>query len=84
MSSENHDELASAFGPAVAEEMLKFGITRVSIDHFHYKDFRYTNVKDAIAQAKRQQAINGQRRENDAPKGTGGHPVKLQLPLCRP
>ena len=56
MSSENHDELPSAFGPDVAEEMLKFGITRVSIDHFHYKDFRYTNVKDAIAQAKRQQA----------------------------
>jgi hypothetical protein len=57
MSSENYDELASAFGPEVAEEMLKLGITRVSIDHFHYKDFRYTNVKDAIAQAKRQQAI---------------------------
>jgi hypothetical protein len=56
MSSENHDELASALSPEVAKEMLKFGITRVSIDHFHYKDFRYTNVKDAIAQAKRQQA----------------------------
>jgi hypothetical protein len=68
MSSENHDELASAFGLEVAEEMLKFGITCVSMDHFHYKDFRYTNVKDAIAQANRQQAINGQRRD-DAPKG---------------
>ena len=56
MSSENHEELASAFGPDVTKEMVKFGITRVSIDHFHYKDFRYTNVKDAIAQAKRQQA----------------------------
>jgi hypothetical protein len=52
MSSEK--ELASAFGSEVAEEMLKSGITRVSVDH--YKDFRYTNVKDAIAQAKRQQA----------------------------
>jgi len=48
--------LASAFSPEVAEEMLKFGITRVSIEHFRYKDFRYTNVRDAIAQAKRQQA----------------------------
>jgi hypothetical protein len=57
MSSEDRDELASAFGPEVAKEMLEFGITRVSIDHFHYKDFRYTNVKDAIAQAKRQQAV---------------------------
>jgi hypothetical protein len=56
MLSENHDELASAFGPEVAKEMLRFGIARVSINQFHYKDFRYTNVKDAIAQAKRQQA----------------------------
>jgi hypothetical protein len=55
MSSGNYDELASAFGPDVAEEMLKSGITRVTTDYFHYKEFRYTNVKDAIAQAKWQQ-----------------------------
>jgi hypothetical protein len=27
MSSEDRDELASAFGPEVAKEMLEFGIT---------------------------------------------------------
>ena len=37
------------------DEMAKYGITRVSVDYFHYKDFRYTNLADAIAQAKRQQ-----------------------------
>ena len=57
-SSGNHDQLASAFSPEVAEEMLKFGITRVFIEHFHYQDFRYTNAKDAIAQAKRQQGLS--------------------------
>ena len=36
------------------DEMAKYGITRVSVDYFHYKDFRYTNLADAIAQAKRQ------------------------------
>jgi len=56
MSSENYDELASAFGTDIAEEMQKFGVTRVTTDYFYYKEFRYTNVKDAIAQAKRQQS----------------------------
>jgi hypothetical protein len=55
MSSERQGELVSAFGQEAAGEMLKFGITRISVDHFHYKDFRYTNVKDAIAQAKREE-----------------------------
>jgi len=36
-----------------AEEMAKYGITRVPVDYFHYGDFRYTNLKDAVAQAKR-------------------------------
>ena len=49
------DELTTAFGAEVAEEMRKFGISRVSVDYFHYKEFRYTNLRDALAQAKRQQ-----------------------------
>ena len=36
-----------------AEEMAKYGINRVPVDYFHYKQFRYTNLKDAIAQAER-------------------------------
>jgi hypothetical protein len=58
MKTATYDELASAFGPEAADEMLRFGIAQVSVDYFHYKEFRYTNLKDAIAQAKRQQISN--------------------------
>ena len=43
----------SATKPAEAEEMAKYGIALVPVDYFHYGKFRYTNLKDAIAQAKR-------------------------------
>ena len=38
----------------IAEDMAKYGITRVPIDYYYYKEYRYTNLEDAIAQAKRQ------------------------------
>lgn len=44
-----------AFSPEDTEDMTKYGITRVPVDYFHYGEFRYTNLKDAVAQAKRQQ-----------------------------
>jgi thiamine monophosphate synthase len=44
----------SATNPAEAEEMAKYGIVLVPVDYFHYGKFRYTNLKDAIAQAKRE------------------------------
>ena len=43
------------FSPKNAEDMAKYGITRVPVDYFHVGGFRYTNLSDAIAQAKRQQ-----------------------------
>ena len=46
---------AQVIGPESSEEMLKFGITCVPVDYFYYKSFRYTNLKDAIAGAKRNQ-----------------------------
>jgi hypothetical protein len=41
--------------PAIeaVESMAKYGITRVRIDNFCYGGFRYTNLDDAIAEAKR-------------------------------
>ena len=48
-------ETLSIPGTEVAEEMKRYGITRVPVDYFHYKNYRYTNVSDAIAQAKRDQ-----------------------------
>ena len=59
-------DLTAAFGAQVAEEMRNFGITRVSVDYFHYKEFRYTNLKDALAQARRQQTGPGLVRDEPA------------------
>jgi hypothetical protein len=34
-------------------ELARLGIKRVQADTFHWRDFRYSNVRDAIAAAKR-------------------------------
>jgi hypothetical protein len=47
-------EINPAINSEAAEAMAKYGITRVPVDYFHYKEFRYTNLADAIAQATRQ------------------------------
>jgi hypothetical protein len=36
------------------KEMLELGIERVSVDYFYFKEYRYTDLNDAVAQAKRQ------------------------------
>jgi hypothetical protein len=38
------------------DEMTRYGITRVPVDHYHYKQYRYTHLHDAIAQAERELA----------------------------
>lgn len=40
-------------GRNAADQMAEHGITCVPIDNFYYREFHYTNVKDAIAQATR-------------------------------
>jgi hypothetical protein len=55
MTSASGEQASPAFSPEAAEEMAKYGITRVPVDYFHYESFRYTNLEDAVAQAKRQQ-----------------------------
>ncbi len=39
--------------PADLDDMVKYGIKCVPVDYYHFGDFRYTNLADAIAQAKR-------------------------------
>jgi len=34
-------------------QMENYGIARVPKDSFHYRELRYTNLQDALAQAKR-------------------------------
>jgi kynurenine formamidase len=55
MTSASGEQASPAFSPEVAEEMAKYGITCVPVDYFHYESFRYTNLEDAVAEAKRQQ-----------------------------
>ena len=40
-----------------AEIMTKYGITRVPADQFRYKTYRYSNLRGAVAQAKRDQSF---------------------------
>ena len=46
-----------ALSPELAAKMEKLGITLVPADHFYVGGFRYTQLKDAIAQAERQLAL---------------------------
>ena len=39
--------------PATLQAMSRHGITNVPVDSFHYREYRYTNLKDAMAQAER-------------------------------
>ncbi|MEQ9815342.1 MAG: hypothetical protein RLO50_21380 [Azospirillaceae bacterium] len=39
--------------PLIENTLAKYGIERVPVDYFHYRQFRYTNADDAIAQAMR-------------------------------
>ena len=41
--------------PEARDDMARYGITRVPVEYFHYKQYRYTNLADAVAQAKRAQ-----------------------------
>lgn len=40
---------------AETEQMGKYGISCVPENFFYYREFRYSNLEDAIAQAKRDQ-----------------------------
>lgn len=46
-------QLATQPDQKPVDEVAKYGITRVPVDYFHYGVFRYTNLKDAVAQAKK-------------------------------
>lgn len=49
------DEERPIIGQDSTDEMAMYGITRIPVDYFHFKEFRYSNLEDAIAQARRQQ-----------------------------
>lgn len=53
MTDENTDNSHSTMNGEDAKEMQKFGITRTPVDYFYFGKYRYTDLKDAIAQARR-------------------------------
>jgi hypothetical protein len=57
MTPASHTQATPTVGDDAAEEMAKYGITRVPTNYFHYKEYRYTSLDDALAEAKRQQPV---------------------------
>jgi hypothetical protein len=55
-SQKTHSHFEDKLRPITEAEMLCAGITRVPADMFYYKDYKYTNLKDAMAQSKRDTA----------------------------
>jgi hypothetical protein len=53
MTIVNPEELLPALSAEARQKMETYGITRVPTDSFRYREFRYTNLRDALAQAKR-------------------------------
>ena len=47
------NETGSTANSVETEEMARYGITRLPVDYFHYGKYRYSNLRDAIAQAER-------------------------------
>ena len=41
------------------DQMAHYGITRVPVDYFHFREFRYTSFADALAEAQRQAEQDG-------------------------
>jgi hypothetical protein len=53
MVSKHMDQSGAGLGSEVVEEMAKYGIKCAQISQFFYGGYRYTNLADAIAEAKR-------------------------------
>jgi hypothetical protein len=51
--TDRDNETGSTANPVGTEEMARYGIARVPVDYFHYGKYRYSNLRDAIAQAER-------------------------------
>jgi hypothetical protein len=53
MMPEHTNRSDADLGSEAVEEMAKYGITCAQISQFFYGGYRYTNLADAIAEAKR-------------------------------
>lgn len=56
MTSAEDDKAGPGLSTTAVGEMDKYGITCIPVDYFHVGQYRYTHLKDAIAEAERQLA----------------------------
>ena len=63
-ASANHERPGQTLGPKVEEEIAAYSITRVPLNRFHWREFRYTNLADAVAQAERAQSNQSSQESN--------------------
>jgi hypothetical protein len=61
MPPNSEDRQLSAQSAVDLDAMEKYGIVKTSVDCFHYREFRYSNLQDAVAQATYQAGL---RRHN--------------------
>jgi hypothetical protein len=50
-----------------SEQMAALGITRVPVDVFHFREFRYSNLGDAVEEATRHKLAEGARKAAQLP-----------------
>ena len=52
MPMNDDTDAGSGLTSANLEDMKKYGVTRIPTEYFVYRAYRYTNLSDALAQAK--------------------------------
>lgn len=56
MMPSNTEDMTGTDATSAEAEMAKYGIKRIPVDYFHFQEFRYTSLKEAVAQAKKASA----------------------------
>lgn len=59
MISATHAQPSDASAAEMDAQMQQYGIVRVPADFFEYGGYRYTNLKDAVAEAQRHPVTSG-------------------------
>ncbi|MGE0409487.1 MAG: hypothetical protein AB7P23_09540 [Amphiplicatus sp.] len=63
MTATQQAEINSVEASDAEKEMTKYGIKMVTLNYFYYGKYRYTDLRDAVAQAKREASETAARRK---------------------
>jgi hypothetical protein len=64
------------------QEMDRYGIIRVPADSFLYREFRYTNLQDALAEAKRDAEARSGASVSPPRRSSQGEEPRPQNPIA--